>query len=137
MNFSKTSKYALRILSFMAGDEKALYSAQQLHENIDVPVRYLRKLLTHLSKNGFIESAQGRNGGFSFTRSISEIYLSEIINSIDGLDSIEGCVLGYDSCAFDSRCQMHLIWQETKEKVLNTLKNTTLADIRNKEVMLE
>ncbi len=137
MNFSKTSKYALRILSYMAQDEKSLFSAQQLHESIDVPVRYLRRLLTDLSKSGFIKSVHGRNGGFTFTRSTSEIYLSEIVDSIDGLDSIEGCILGYDSCAFNFKCPMHLIWQETKQKVLDTLANTTLYDLRNKKVILD
>lgn len=129
MNFSKTSKYALRILGYMARNESALYSAQQLHNEIDVPEKYLRRLLTDLSKSGFIKSTQGRNGGFSFSRSISEIFLSEIVDAIDGLESISGCILGYESCAFNHTCPMHEIWEETKRNVIETLSNTSLKDI--------
>lgn len=131
MNFSKTSKYALRILGHMAKDENALYSAQQLHKEIDVPEKYLRRLLTDLSKSGFIKSSQGRNGGFTFSRDIAQIYLSEIVDAVDGLDSISGCILGYDSCAFNYKCPMHEIWEETKKNVIQTLSKTTLKDIQS------
>lgn len=131
MNLSKTSKYAFRILGHMAKDEKALYSAQQLHKEIDVPERYLRRLLTDLSKSGFIKSVQGRQGGFTFSRDISSIYLSEIVDSIDGLGAIDGCILGYESCAFNHKCPMHEIWEETKQKVLFTLNTTSLKNIQD------
>lgn len=134
MNLSKTTKYAFRILGHMAKDENALYTAQQLHKEIDVPERYLRRLLTDLSKYGFIKSVQGRTGGFTFARSISEIYLSEIVDSIDGLDSISGCILGYETCVFDHKCPMHDIWEDTKRKVLKTLKSTSLKNIQDADL---
>lgn len=136
MNLSKTSKYAFRILGHMAKDDKALYSAQQLHKEIDVPERYLRRLLTDLSKYGFIKSLQGRQGGFTFARDISTIYLAEIVDSIDGFDSVDGCILGYETCAFNHKCPMHEIWEETKSKVLRTLKSTSLKDIQNAAIDL-
>ena len=131
MNLSKTSKYAFRILSHMAQDENALYSAQQLHKDIDVPERYLRRLLTDLSKHGFIKSIQGRYGGFTFARDISEITLMDIVDAIDGTESFDDCILGYDVCAFNYSCPMHNIWEETKLKVIKTLTKTTLKDIHN------
>ena len=96
MNLSKTSKYAFRILGHMAKNEKALYSAQQLHKDIEVPERYLRLLLTDLSKSGFIKSIQGRQGGFTFARDISRIFLIEIVEAIDGSASLD--------CPEVSRC---------------------------------
>lgn len=134
MNLSKTSKYALRILGHMAKDERALYSSQQLHKEIDVPERYLRRLLTDLSKHGFIKSIQGRQGGFTFAGKINEITLLQIVEAIDGPNAINGCILGYDSCAFDHSCPMHDIWEETKQKTIKTLSDTTLSDIYNSSV---
>jgi Rrf2 family protein len=134
MHLSKTSKYAFRILGHMAKDQKALYSAQQLHKEIDVPERYLRRLLTHLSKHGFIKSIQGRQGGFTFARDISKISLLKIVESIDGIESINGCILGYESCAFNHSCPMHDIWEETKQRTIDTLKNTSLNDIHKSSI---
>ena len=114
----------------MARDEKALFSSQQLHKEIDVPERYLRRLLTDLSKKGFIKSIQGRQGGFTFARDISEIFLIEVADSIDGRTSLDGCILGYESCLFNHACPMHEIWEETKKKVIDTLSKTSLKDIQ-------
>lgn len=136
MNLSKTSKYAFRILGHMAKNEKALYSAQQLHKDIEVPERYLRRLLTDLSKSGFIKSIQGRQGGFTFARDISRIFLIEIVEAIDGSASLDSCILGYESCAFNHSCPMHNIWEETKKKVIETLTKTSLRDIHNKAIGL-
>ena len=134
MNLSKTSKYAFRILGHMTKDKEALYSAQQLHKDINIPERYLRRLLTDLSKYGFIKSIQGRQGGFTFARDISKIHLIEIVEAIDGLDSIDGCILGYESCAFNHSCPMHNIWEETKIKIIETLAKTSLKDIQNVDI---
>ncbi len=136
MNLSKTSKYAFRILSRMAKDDKALYSAQQLHREIDVPERYLRRLLTDLSKSGFIKSVQGRLGGFMFARDISTITLLQIVEAIDGLGVINECILGYETCAFNYKCPMHNIWEETKNKIIKTLSETTLSDIHASELLI-
>ena len=134
MNLSKTSKYAFRVLGYMAKDEKALYSARQLYRENNVPERYLRRLLTHLSKFGFIKSIQGRQGGFTFARDISKIFLIEIVEAIDGTELIGECILGYKKCAFNYSCPMHDIWEDAKMHVINTLSNTSLKDIQNKMV---
>lgn len=116
----------------MAKHQERLYNAQQLHKKIDVPERYLRRLLTDLSKSGFIKSIQGRQGGFTFARDISTITLLQIVEAVDGLESLNECILGYETCKFNYSCPMHDVWEETKLKVINTLTNTTLKDIHSK-----
>lgn len=136
MNLSKTTKYAFRVLGHMAKDKSVLYSAQQLHKETNVPERYLRRLLTDLSKSGFIKSIQGRQGGFTFARDIKEITLLQVVESIDGLEALDSCILGYESCAFNHACVMHNVWEETKQKAINTLSDTSLFDIHNKNMDL-
>ena len=54
MNINKTAEYALRIFGYMALDDNKLYSANDIYENLKIPFRYLRKLLTTLSKSDLI-----------------------------------------------------------------------------------
>lgn len=68
MKLSKTSEYALRILIFMAKEPEQLYTAKQLVEELNVSDKYLRRLMTDLSKSGFIRSVQGRDGGYMFIK---------------------------------------------------------------------
>lgn len=129
MFLSKTSEYALRILTYMALNNETQFSAQSLYEELEIPKRYLMRLLTDLSKSGFINATRGRSGGYVFARPIETIYFSEIINSVEDLQSFEGCVLGNSVCPVDKPCAMHHIWEKPKQAFLETIKTTTLADL--------
>ena len=130
MFISKTSEYALKVLTYMALKNATQFSAQSLYAELDIPKRYLMRLLTDLSKSGFIKATRGRNGGYVFARPIDTIYFSEIIDSVEDLQSFEGCVLGNVVCPVDKPCTMHQIWEKPKQAFLETIKTTTLADLR-------
>ncbi|NPA37359.1 MAG: Rrf2 family transcriptional regulator [Chlorobi bacterium] len=128
MKLSKTSEYAVRILSFMAKSPGELYSARHLIEELKISDKYLRRLMTDLSKAGFIRSIQGREGGYIFNKDISEISLSAIIDAVEGMDKYMGCVLGFEECSEENPCVMHESWLPMRKKLLETFNNKTLAD---------
>lgn len=134
MILSKTSEYALRILSYMARNEQEKFSAQEMHEKMQIPERYLRRLLTKLANCGFIKSERGRTGGFTFAKPLDQIFIGEVVASVEGFDNESYCILGFSECSFEHACSMHEIWAETREQVVKLLTKTTLADLMKKEV---
>lgn len=134
MILNKTTEYALTILSFMAVSEEEIFSAESLHERLEIPRRYLRKLLTDLSKHGFIASAKGRKGGFVFAKPLEEINLSLIIQTVEGMEVMENCLLGHRRCKEDQPCIMHETWLEARSKMLDILSNTTLRDLKERTI---
>jgi Rrf2 family protein len=135
MFLSKTSEYALRILTYMALNNETQFSAQNLFKELGIPKRYLMRLLTDLSKSGFIKATRGRSGGYVFAKALDTIYFSEIIESVEGLLSFEGCVLGNAVCPVDKPCAMHQIWEKPKQAFFETIKKTTLADLKKDKVI--
>lgn len=129
MNFSKTTSYAISVLSFMARHQESKYSAKKLNELLDIPWPYLRQLLTSLSKSGFIYSTQGRSGGFQLNKGPDQIVLAEIIDAVEGLNVFGTCIMGFKQCPFDHTCAMHEVWEETRNSILNVLNNTTLDQL--------
>ena len=127
MNFSKTTSYAISVLRFMARHQETKYSAKKLNELLYIPWPYLRQLLTSLSKSGFIYSTQGRSGGFQLNKAPQHIVMAEIIDSIEGLDVFNTCIMGFKNCPFDHTCAMHEIWDDSRKNILNMLNTTTLA----------
>ncbi|MCD4770666.1 MAG: Rrf2 family transcriptional regulator, partial [Bacteroidales bacterium] len=107
-------------------------SANFLHEELDIPHQYLRQLLTNLSKSGFIIGTRGREGGFILGKKVDEIYLAEIIDSIEGLEMFNTCIMGFKECPFDNKCAMHETWIETRDNIISILKNTSLAEFKKK-----
>jgi Rrf2 family protein len=132
MILSKTTEYALTILGFMATRNEEMYSAEFLHQELNIPRRYLRRLLTDLSKHGFLASTKGRNGGFIFAKDLKEINFASIIEAMEGTDILNRCLLGFSCCLVDKPCVMHEAWMEASDKMKETLSNTSLADLRGK-----
>ena len=134
MNFSKTTSYSLNVLNYMAEHNGQLFSAATLHKELGIPHQYLRHLLTTLSKDGFIKGSRGRDGGFMLNKATDEIFLADIIDAVEGLDVFSTCIMGFQACPFDEKCAMHETWMETRDRIINILKTTSLADFRKKGV---
>jgi len=134
MNFSKTTSYAISVLSFMADHEGDRYSAKKLHEELEIPWPYLRQLLTSLSKSGFINSAQGRNGGFQLQKPSDQITLGNIVDSVEGLNVFATCIMGFKKCPFNHTCAMHEVWAETRQSIMKVLDTTTLAQLKKADI---
>lgn len=129
MKLSKTAEYALRILIFMAKEPEQLHTAKQLVDELKISDKYLRRLMTDLSKSGFIRSTQGREGGYSFVKDISDIYVFDVINSVEDMDKLNGCVLGFESCSCTNPCAMHDTWQHARAELNKVFRQTKLSDM--------
>ena len=89
MILNKTTEYALTILGFMATRNENMYSAEHLHQQLNIPRRYLRRLLTDLASHGFLKSISGRNGGFAFARDLKENKSRYGYKRAEGFDGIQ------------------------------------------------
>ena len=127
----KTTEYAVRVLAFMANDDKELSSAKYLHEQLGIPYKYLTSLMTNLSKHGYLMSVKGRDGGFKINKSLKDISLSEIIETFEGMENFNSCILGFHECSCTDPCAMHYVWEDNKKNLLYTFENTTLDDLSN------
>jgi Rrf2 family protein len=134
MIINKTTEYAVSVLAFMAIRDQKLYASGSLHKALKIPSQYLKRLLTDLSKKGFIISTRGRNGGFMFARDLKQINFAQIIEAFEGTESMNTCLLGFTACIVDRPCVMHDIWTDARSKMSETLTNTTLADLKEKYI---
>jgi Rrf2 family protein len=130
MHLSKTSKYAIKLLTHMATHNLELFRSKELCEELNIPYKYLSAIITNLSKAKIIHSSKGRNGGISFSKPLDEITLQEIINTTENAD-IHDCIMGFGTCKEDDKCLLHDSWKAPKESVVNDFLSQTLQDIKN------
>lgn len=134
MELSNTSQYAIRILSYIAnnGTEK-LISAKELSATLDIPYKFLTKIMTDLVKLEFILSIRGREGGFKLAREASSISIMDILNAFGILVEQERCILGIGDCAEcdeKKRCILHDKWLKPKSLIKKMYENTTIENIQ-------
>lgn len=135
MFLNRTTKYAISLLAYMVNDPDAVYSAEFLHKELNIPRRYLRLLMTDLSKHGYIASLRGRNGGFKLGADTGKKSIAEIIDTIEGLENYHTCFFGIKHCVNGKPCAMHDTWNATRDQLMKTLSETNLQELGKDSVM--
>jgi Rrf2 family protein len=130
MRLSKTTEYAIRAMAFLARNNQAPVSVAHLSETLDIPYKYLARLMTQLSQAGLLESTQGKRGGYRISRPLEEIRLSHVVDVVEGLENFHRCILGHAACEDHNPCSMHHLWGPQIESARCMIYDNTLADLR-------
>jgi len=130
MQLNNTTRYAIRILSYIANkNDKQLYSAKELSEILNIPYKFLTKIMTELVKTNFIISIRGREGGYKLSRPASDISIMEILNQFNELVEQKQCLLGIGMCDNNNKCGLHDQWAKPKKMIKKMFENTTLENL--------
>ena len=130
MQFSNTSKYAIRILTYMADNKDTkLINATQLEKTLQIPYKFLTKIMTELVKSGLINSIRGREGGYTFEKKISQITVEDILKIFNDDIKEEQCVLGIGLCNGQDKCALHDQWIDSKEVLQKMFRESSLESI--------
>ena len=133
MRLSKSSEYAIRCLVYMATAETDLCPVQRLADRLSIPYKYLGRLMSRLREAGFVESVRGKNGGYRISKPLDQIHLEMIVDSVEGLENFNRCLLGSARCDEENPCPMHEFWNGPKESINEMLADVSLADMVKSE----
>jgi len=133
MRFFKSSEYAIRCLVFMATADRELCPVTRLSTELDIPYKFLGRLMGRLREAGFVESVRGKNGGYRIAQPLNKIRLEQIVDSVEGLESYDRCILGFERCDEDNPCPMHKFWIGPRQSIQRMMANVTLAQMVKSE----
>lgn len=137
MKLNTTSQHAIRIMTYIAkGDEQKFYRAKEISEALNIPYKYLTKIMTQLVNANIITSVQGREGGYFLQKEAADIAMTEILEAVHESLHKESCLLGIGACSENKKCCLHDKWRAPKKAIFEMLKNTNLADINKDEYKL-
>jgi len=135
MNISAKSKYAVRALVELA--ERTQTQPDHLVRLNDVatargiPLQFLEQLFASLRRAGIVRSRRGACGGFVFARPPAEVSVLEVVETLDGLVSPAVCTQG--ECERIEDCGPAAVWLEAKEALEQVLRETSIADLAERE----
>ena len=132
MMFSTKAEYGVRVmveLARRAGGEPIPLAEIAAHDGL--PLAYLEHLVARLRKAGLVDSRRGSRGGYMLARPSSEITMAE--GSIAPIECISQAADGSIVCSRESSpdhvCPTKLLWTRVRFSIVNTLRETTLADL--------
>jgi len=133
MQLHNTTQYAIRTLSYIAKHDNAhLHNAKDLSDTLDIPYKFLTKIMTDLVKFEFIISIRGRDGGYKLAKEASTVTIMEILNKFNDPVNYEQCILGIGTCDSKNKCALHDQWVKPKDMIQKMFKETTLENLEGK-----
>ena len=130
---TRETDYSMRLMVALAERHKqgvTSASSADVAQEMDIPYRFLRKLIRRLVMADLILSRRGKGGGVALARKPSDINLLDILTAT-GPKGIElsPCVLDPDGCSRSSICRIHKEFARIQEDVGKRLKLVHLSDL--------
>lgn len=131
MKISTKGRYALRLLIDLAVFSNGEYiPLKVVSERQGISVKYLEQLITTLSKNGFVVSSRGAQGGYKLAKSPKEITVGDILRVMEGNLAPVSCLEHPDThCPRADHCVTINVWRKIQVAVADVVDNITLDQL--------
>ena len=107
---TREADYAVRaiILSAVYQQNNSPLTTLILSEKMEIPYRFLRKIMMKLREFGYIETKKGKLGGIKLKRNASEISALEIISLFSQSSvNLNKCTKDNKPCSNRKECKLH------------------------------
>ncbi|MBN1654479.1 MAG: Rrf2 family transcriptional regulator [Deltaproteobacteria bacterium] len=132
MKISKKTDYALRVLFGLVNtwrDEPVGISV--LAREYGVPKRFLEQIMLKLKKKGWVESRQGKKGGYRLAVAPNAITIGEVVRNFSGVLAPIGCVsvTAPQRCEREKNCPFRGFFKEIRDHTAELLDKATIAEV--------
>ena len=130
MELTHRGSYAIRaVLTLARADQDEVVPARHIAKEMDIPVRFLPQVLGDLNRAGIVEARLGRAGGYRLSKPATEISLLDIIEAAEGDARRQTCVLSGKPCDGSDPCDVHDMFFEAQEAILQRLDGVSVAEV--------
>ncbi len=109
-----------------SSDDPQPLTATFIARELQLPEKYVSKILQQLCGFGFLVSTRGRHGGYALPEKDNEIALWDVIQKFDEDTLISDCLFSRDECSDQDACPLHDSWDSIRRDILYLLVETKL-----------
>ena len=128
MKLSTRGRYGVRLMLDLAlhyGEGPILL--KDIAERQGISEKYLWQLINPLKTTGLVNSLRGAHGGYVLGKSPEAISIKAILQVLEGSLCLVDCVDNPALCERSISCISRDIWGEASKNMQQTLEDTTLA----------
>jgi Rrf2 family protein len=128
MKLSTRGRYGVRLMLELAlhyGEGPILL--RDIAERQGISEKYLWQLINPLKTTGLVNSQRGAHGGYMLGKAPEAISLKAILQILEGSLCLVDCVDNPALCERSLSCISRDIWREASKNMQQTLEDTTLA----------
>lgn len=127
---ARSTDYAVRVALHLAClEEGAKESIAGIARTRDLPVPFVRRIVSRLAEVGILRTSRGVGGGVSLARSASSVSLLDIVAAMEGPSCASPCLEDPRSCTQSGTCPVRGIWSSASAVLDNHLRSVLLSDL--------
>ena len=129
MKLTRFTDYSLRVLMHLGLQDNGRVTIREISESYDISRNHLMKVVSLLTRMGYLDARRGPGGGIALARSAEDICLGDVIMDMeDDLNMVE-CFGTDGECVIAPVCELKSVLNQALTAYLDTLRNYTLADL--------
>ena len=129
MKLTRFTDYSLRVLMRLGLQEQGRVTIREISESYGISRNHLMKVVSLLTRMGYLDARRGPGGGIALARPPDEICLANVIIDMeDDLNMVE-CFCSDGQCVIAPVCELKSLLNKALTAYLDTLRNYTLADL--------
>lgn len=128
---SLTSEYALKALVYLTQQPGyGPVTAHVIADDLDIPSKYLSRILRDLVTAEVLSASPGRTGGFRLARDPRTLRLADALAPFERVLGVRaGCPFGNKTCDDVQPCAGHHQWSALRSQLQDYLRNTSIYDV--------
>jgi Rrf2 family protein len=136
MRVSAKELYGLRAMSEFADHfGQGPLSLARVAERQEISQAYLEQIAIDLRRAGLLHSKRGAHGGYYLARAPESTTIGDVIRALEGSILPIQCVADPKClpCSMEEDCTARGIWEQVRDRLVETLDTITLADLTHEE----
>lgn len=125
--FSTKSRYALRIMVFLARRRNKLVSVSEIASETGISAKYAEQIMSILKRAGYVTATRGSFGGYALAGSADEYRASDILRLMESSTEPVPCIGG--KCDASGDCTLKAMWNELYYTEKAVLEKYTVAKL--------
>lgn len=129
MKLTRFTDYSLRVLIYLGLQSNGRVTIREISESFNISRNHLMKVVSMLTRMGYLDARRGPGGGIALARSADDINLANVVSDMEEDLNLVECFCTGGACIIAPVCELRQALNKALGAYLDTLGEYTLSDL--------
>jgi Rrf2 family nitric oxide-sensitive transcriptional repressor len=129
MRLTRFTDYSLRVLIYLGLQDPERVTIREISEAYDISRNHLMKVVSNLTRMGYLDARRGPGGGITLARPAGEINLARVVSDMEEDMNLVECFCADGKCVIKPVCRLRTVLRDALAAYIAELERYSLQDL--------